>query len=435
VELRDLGQALRRFWLLSLAVFAAILGLGAAAAFLPTPRYKAETTLIVQPKDVSFATIDTVAFLLPTVVAQVRTDAFALLVQHALPPSARGDKATVDASFDAGTAIMHVGAESTSPLTAALAANAAARLAIARPVSTQMKLSLLAPASIPRSPASPQRVPILLGSAVLGAIAAVFAAIGASIMRRRVQSSDEIQDRFGLEVLAEIPTRRSLPPLATTMFRDDRFLDLDEAFQRLRTNVEFALDGDLAVAVTSSAPGEGKSTVTAGLAWALAAMGRDVVAVDADLRRPTLHEYFDARLDGGLADLERDIDASVEMLLQSTDLPQLSVLSAGRAEQHPARILHDVIPRVLAELEGRAVVIDTPPLLGVSEGASVATHAGNAILVIDARRRNPAELEHVLRELRRGGANVLGATVNRARARHAGYASMYYKQHGESARR
>jgi capsular exopolysaccharide synthesis family protein len=330
----------------------------------------------------------------------------------------------LDATFEPGTAIVRVAGESTSPIAAAAAANAASRETVAHPLSPSAKMSLLAPAQVPTAPASPRKVPILGGSIVLGLIAALFTTLGATAVRRRVRSSEEIQDRFGVEVLSEIPSVRRLPSETSEIFANERWAEVDEAFQRLRTNVEFAADGDLVLAVTSSAPGEGKSTVAAALAWALANVGHDVVAVDADLRRPTLHRYFGARLEGGLADLST-WDSSVDELLQGTDLPNLAVLSAGRLDRHPTQIVYGALPRILMDLDGRVLVIDTPPLLGVSEAAMVANLARNTLLVIDARRRDPAELARVLRDLSRGGTRVLGAAVNRARLRHPRYAQAY----------
>jgi succinoglycan biosynthesis transport protein ExoP len=426
--MNDLVASLRRFWLLALLVFLLVVAAGAAAAFLPKPRYKASATLIVTPKDVNFATISAINFLLPSVVEQVKTEQFYQRVQERVGPAVRATKPKIDATFEPGTAIMRISAESHSPVAAAAAANAAARETVANPLSASAKMALLAPAPVPTSPASPRRVPILAGSTLLGLIVALFAVAGANATRRRVRTSDEIQDQFGVEVLSEIPAQRRLPAETSELFTAERWAEVDEAFQRLRTNVEFAADGDLVVAVTSSVPGEGKSTIAAALAWALANVGHDVVAVDADLRRPTLHRYFGARLEGGVADLAES-EGSVEELLQSTDLPNLSVLSAGRVDRHPTQIVHATMPRVLMELDGRVLVIDTPPLLGVSEAAMVANLAGNTLLVIDARRRDPAELTRVLRDLQRGGTRILGAAVNRARLRHRRYTQAYATVH------
>jgi capsular exopolysaccharide synthesis family protein len=420
MRLSDVVAALRRFWILALATFLVVFLIGALAAFVPTPKYRASATLIVTPKVISFATISAVNFLLPSVVEQVKTREFHQRVDRRLAPWVRATKPSLDASFEPGTAIMHVSALSHSPVAAAAAANAAARETVAHPISRAATMALLAPAPVPRS----RKVPIMAGATLLGLILALFAVAGANAARRRVQSTEEIQDQFGVEVLTEIPARRRLPSATATVFTDESYADVDEAFQRLRTNLEFAAEGDLVVAVTSSAPGEGKSTVTASLAWTLANVGHEVVAVDADLRRPTLHRYFGGSLEGGLADLD-DPSADVEMLLQSTDVPNLSLLSAGRLDAHPTQIVHRLLPRVLTEIDGRVVVIDTPPVLGVSEAALVAGLAGNALLVIDSRRRDPAELARVLRDLRRSETRVLGAAVNRARTRHQRYSQAY----------
>jgi succinoglycan biosynthesis transport protein ExoP len=420
----DIVAALRRFWLLALLVFVLFVAGGAAAAFVPHPKYQASATLIVTPKDVNFATISAINFLLPSVVEQIKTPQFHNRVNRRVPAWVRALQPKLSATFEPGTAILHIAALSTSPIAAAAAANAASRETVAHPLSPSAKMALLAPAQVPTAPASPRKVPILGGSIVLGLIASLFATLGATAVRRRVRSSDEIQDLFGVEVLSEIPAVRRLPVETSEIFVNERWGDVDEAFQRLRTNVEFAADGDLVIAVTSSAPGEGKSTVAAALAWALANVGHDVVAIDADLRRPTLHRYFGATLEGGLADMA-DSESSVDDLLQSTDLPNLAILSAGRFDRHPTQIVYGSLPHVLADLEGRVLVIDTPPLLGVSEAAMVANLARNTLLVIDARRRDPAELTRVLRDLSRGGTRILGAAVNRARLRHRRYSQVY----------
>jgi tyrosine-protein kinase len=424
MRLSDLLAALRRFWALALAIFLVVVLAGIGGAFLPQKQYRTSATLVVTPKDVNFATISAINFLLPSVVEQVKTPGFGRRVDARVAPWVAATSPSLDASFEPGTAILHVTAQSHSPVAAAAAANAAAREAIRRPLSRTMKMQLLAPAVTPSSPASPRKVPILAGSVVLGAILALLSVAGVNAARRRVQSSEEIQETFGVDVLAELPAQRRLPQHAATLFSDTRYTSMDEAFQRLRTNVEFAAEGTLVVAVTSSAPGEGKSTVAAGLAWAFATVGREVVAVDADLRRPTLHRWFGGTLHGGFADLD-DAGGSVDEFTQETQLPNLKLLSAGRLDLHSAQVVHRVLPRILDELEGRVVVIDTPPVLGVSDASVIADLAGNVVLVVDARRRDPSELRRVLRELARAETRVLGAIVNRAHVRHHRYTQAY----------
>jgi capsular exopolysaccharide synthesis family protein len=435
LELGDLLQALRRFWLLGVGVLAVCIGLGAIAAFVPTPKYKATSTLLVEPKgdSIDFSSIEAVSFLLPSVVEEVGTASFEHAVITAVDPTLAPSAVKISGEIKSGTAIFKIHAESTNRFTAARVANQAAREAVRRKISDRLTLSELAPAGVPSSPSSPMRAPILAGAAGVGLIAALFSVLAANAARRRLHSAEEIQRRFGIEVLGEIPASRDFPSTAADVFLKRDYAQLSEAFQRLRTNLELAHERQGPIAVISCAPGEGKSTVTANLAWALASLGRKVVAVDCDLRKPALHRWLELAPLPGVAEVASGADPME--LAQRTKEPTLRGIPAGDVNRHPAQILHDGLPRLLEGLDDSIVLIDTPPLLGVAEGAFVATSAAAVLVVIDARHRNPDELERVLHDLARSNANVIGAVVNRARRSHTSYASTYYRTtHAASAR-
>jgi polysaccharide biosynthesis transport protein len=427
MEFGDLLQALRRFWLLGAAVLALCIGAGAAAAFVPTPKYRASSTLLVEPRGASidFSSVEAVSFLLPSIVEQVETPGFRHAVLDAVDPTISPGSVKISGEVKSGTAIFKVKAESSDRYLAALVANQAAREAVRRKLSDRLKLSLLAPAGVPSSPSSPLRVPIMAGATGLGLIAALFSVLAANAARRRLQSGEDIQRRFGVEVLGEIPASRSFPRTAAELFLEEEHAHIAEAFQRLRTNLELAHEDAQSIAVISCAPGEGKSTVTANLAWALASLGRKVVAVDCDLRKPMLHRYLELVSMPGMAEVAAGADP--KELTQRTREPTLSAIPAGDVNRHPAQILHEGVPRVLAGLNDSIVFLDTPPLLGVAEGAFVATSAAAVLLVIDARHRNPDELERVLHELTRGNARIVGAVLNRARVSRSSYTSSYYR--------
>ena len=424
MELRDLRQALRRFWLLAFVVWALVLGAGIAAVYLPKKHYEATATLLVQPTNIQFGSPgDQVAFVIAAMEEQMKTDVFKRPLFTSVP-GAGSSKSSLKTATEPGTGILHVTALSRRAYVAAALANAAAKRLIAHPVSNKVTTSVLGPATVPTRPATPLRVPLLAGSFVLGLIAALFATLAANALRRRVQGAEDIERTFGIEVLAEIPGRRRFPQTSAQLFANPRHQDVTEAYQRLRTMVELTSEGDLSLAVTSSVPGEGKSTVTADLAWTLASVGRDVVAVDCDLRRPALHRYLGVRLEGGVAEIADGADPY--SVMQSTDLETLSVISAGTVRRHPAQILHSALPQLMNSLDGRVVLMDTPPLLGVAETTLVASLVSGVLIVIDGRHRHPSELQRVLNELARGGARVVGAVINRARVRHSRYAAAYY---------
>jgi Mrp family chromosome partitioning ATPase len=149
------------------------------------------------------------------------------------------------------------------------------------------------------------------------------------------------------------------------------------------------------------------------------------VAVDCDLRKPSLYRLLELASRPGMAEVAAGADP--KELAQRTQEPTLRGIPAGDVDRHPAQILHDGIPRLFDGLHDSTVLIDTPPLLGVAEGAFVATSAAAVLVVIDARHRNPDELERVLHELERGNAHVIGAVLNRARVSRPSYTSTYYR--------
>jgi capsular exopolysaccharide synthesis family protein len=428
VEIRDLFSALRRFWPLSLLVFCISVALGVAAAYLPKERYSSTATLIVSPagQEIDFNTVDTVRFLLPSLAAQVRTGRFGDEVESSVPAVDFGG-VSIDAAEEAGTSILEIEVEAYDPTTAAIVANAAARNLASSSTTELVKIEVLDPARPSSTPVSPNKPLILFAAAVLGLILAVLAALGANAARPRVRTTDEIRRRFGLEVIGEIPHRKDFPKQTSRLF-DPRagHIELVESFQRLRANFEIVAAGRHAVGVTSSTAGEGKSAVTASLAWAVAALGQQVVAVDSDLRRPTLHEYFGARPGSGVADIP--LGAEIERITLPTGLPTLRFLPAGFAAQHPTSILHSAYPQVLEAYDDAMLIVDMPPVLGTADAVLVATMTKAVILVADAKHGDPAELEQVLRDLDRAGAQVLGVVMNRATVRRSGRTDVYYTE-------
>jgi succinoglycan biosynthesis transport protein ExoP len=263
----------------------------------------------------------------------------------------------------------------------------------------------------------------MLGSVLFGLLLALFSALAANALRREIQDSDELRDRFGLEVLAEIPQARRFPANTLELFNGYGDQRIVEAFQRLRTNFGIVSGREnLAITITSCGPGEGKSTVTANLAWVLASLGPDVVAIDCDLRRPALHEFLGADLERGIGNFTNGAD--VRTLTQQTPLSSLSVISAGTTDRHPTEVLYTTLPRLLEAFQDKLVLVDTPPMLGVAESTLIATMTRAVLLVIDGRQTARTDLEQVLQDLRRANVWVLGAVVNRGKPAGSAY---YYK--------
>jgi capsular exopolysaccharide synthesis family protein len=198
-----------------------------------------------------------------------------------------------------------------------------------------------------------------------------------------------------------------------------------EAYRALRTNIQFASPDKPVhtILATSTRPDDGKSTTIANLAITFAASGSPTVLVDADLRRPHLHRMFGLSNDSGLttwvseaARANADI-ATVSLPLQASMVPGLKVLTSGPVPPNPAEILASQrVAELLSVLREAAdyVLIDTPPIIAVTDAAVLAPRVDGVLLVVNAgktRRDLALKARDMLRQV---NANLLGVVLNNA---------------------
>lgn len=192
-----------------------------------------------------------------------------------------------------------------------------------------------------------------------------------------------------------------------------------EAYRTLRTNIEFSsIDAPLrTLLVTSSAPDEGKSVTLANLAVAMADGDQRVIAVDADLRRPSLHLLFSLENERGFSTMFRDEAAFEQPPLQEVAGTTLQVLTSGPLPPIPSQILNSKkMDAVLAQLTGLAdvVLFDAPPLIAVSDASLLASKVDGVLLVVKA---GTTKREHVLAakdRLEKVNARLVGSVLANA---------------------
>ena len=431
MELRELIGVFRRFWPIAAIVLALALAIGFVAALLPAKRYQSTATLFVTPasKQIDFWTsIAAVQSLLPSFADQIGTATFANQVRARVEvsdPSLTWKNVSLSGNAVAGTSLLHAQAEASDPALAAAVANGAAENLVNAKISDLVQMKVIDRARPSAVPVSPKRNLILFASTVLGLIFGVLAAIGANAVWPRIRTATEIWQRFGLEVIAEIPSVRYFPRSPKRLF-DPKAGNpkLIEAYRRLQTNFEIVAGERTMVGVVSCTAGEGKSSVTANLAWAVASMGKQVVAIDTDLRRPSLHGYFGIELAPGISDVPNG--TNIRELVRNTEIPTLHLITAGNALQHPTSIIYAALPQITGTFKNALLLADMPPLLGTAEATLIATAIGAVILVVDAHHGHPSELERTLHELERANVQVLGVALNRARPMRSRRADNYY---------
>jgi succinoglycan biosynthesis transport protein ExoP len=282
-------------------------------------------------------------------------------------------------------------------------------------------LSVVSPATPPQGPAAPQ----ILFNTALGALAGLVAMIALAFTREYLDDTlkvpEDVEAETSLPTLGtinRIPSGRhadQMYRLVTLLYPRSR---ASESFRTLRTNLEFAsIDVPItSLLVTSSVPGEGKTTVAANLAVAFAQAGRRTVLVDADLRHPEVHLLFKCENEIGLTTILRSDAGSTINALRPTDEANLRVLTSGPIPPNPAELLGSKKMRTIIESlkqEADIVVFDSPPLRAVTDAAVLAPAVDATLLIIDAGRTRRAVVRQGREALVRVGARMIGATLNR----------------------
>lgn len=287
--------------------------------------------------------------------------------------------------------------------------------------SSASSVSFLDRAVAPVGPDSPRPLVNLVLGTVLGLILGLVLAAVRSSLDDTFESSDEIDEMLGvplLGVISGIPLAAGRPPFYSLAMLTQPHSVAAESFRSLRTNVEALMgkDGGRTILVTSPGALDGKSTVAANLAIAFAQSGKRTVLVDADLRRPSVHELF--RLSDGLGfgDVLTSDIPDLRQMSRTTEAPDLFVLPAGTLPEQPAELLGSArLPIVLQRLEAAAdlVIIDSPPVLAAADTAILAGRVNHVLLVVARRHTDRRSARAAEAALRRVGVAVMGIVYNR----------------------
>jgi capsular exopolysaccharide synthesis family protein len=208
---------------------------------------------------------------------------------------------------------------------------------------------------------------------------------------------------------------------------------ITESFRTLRTNLQFSsLDKPLrTLVVTSALASEGKTTTAANLAAVLAQDGKQVVLVDADLRRPNIHRLFDLPNRNGLTQALVDDVEALSDHVRDTDIENLRVLTAGPIPPNPQEMLGSQrMGDVLTKLEESSdvVVVDTPPSLAVADANVLASRADGVLMVVHTGHTRKDALQQAVEGLTNVGAHMVGGVLNMVPTRKGGgyYYHYYY---------
>ncbi|MDR3707761.1 MAG: polysaccharide biosynthesis tyrosine autokinase [Capsulimonadaceae bacterium] len=281
-----------------------------------------------------------------------------------------------------------------------------------------MPVHIVEPARVPDSPVRPKPLQNMLMAAAVGLFLGIILVLIKEYTDEHIHTGSLAQELLNLPVLGEIRyVRPGKPILLPQMPPTDPIV---EAYRIIRASIEFAAVGRPTgtLLVTSSLPQEGKSTVAANIAFAMAMDGKRVILVDADLRRPSLHAEADKDKPIGLSDALAGLIRVEDALIPYQRGLDVQLLSAGSMRQNPAELLGGPNFReVLAELETLCdlVIVDSSPMLAVSDTRRMASAFDGVVVIMEAGKTSKDAIKKTASLLADARANVLGLILNKVR--------------------
>jgi capsular exopolysaccharide synthesis family protein len=450
-------SVLRRRWLVLLAFVLAGAGLGAARYASTPPTYESTTTVFfaltrsqtvgelaqgsayLQALVQSYAEVTTSPLVLTPVIDQLQLDQSPNQLARRIQAKSRPN-----------TALMDIRVSGRSPEQTAATANAVGtelQRAVANlsPRSSSrvaaVTVTTVTPASAPARPSAPS-LPINLGGGIFLGLA-----LGAAVVAVREAIASPVTSREAAVEATAAPVltlisrrRRRRHPLSVVA---DPWSPQAEAFYMLRTNLQsgYPADRPLRIVVASARPGEGRTTTAVNLAMAVSHTARQVLLVDADLRRPSVSRLLGMDSAVGLSTVLVGAagveEAICSWMASGEQTTRLSVLPAGPLPANPSELLaSEAMDKLLDLMTLRydVVVIDTSPLLVATDAAVLASRVEGTLLVVDSRRTSRRHLSEAVTRLQLAGGAIIGVVLNRTRPERVGLGARLWSRRGTPRR-
>ncbi|WP_176921509.1 polysaccharide biosynthesis tyrosine autokinase [Pseudonocardia oroxyli] len=426
-------KALLERWRTMLTCMVVALASGFTISVLQTPQFTARTTLYV-----SAQTADTTTTAFQG--AQLSQERVTSYVQLARSTRVAGEVVSdlrlqytdvelatrISASSQPDSVLIDLSVTDAAPDRAAQIADSAAASLVAlvdqleRPIAADavpaVALRIVQPAEVPSNPSSPSLLDILTLAALTGLIGGIVAALIRNSLDQSIKSVDDLRAVTDLPCLGVTPYNagNSQRPL---IVHDDPQAPAAEAIKQLRTNLQFVnVDHRIQiVAITSALPGEGKSTTAVNLAIALAATGRRVALIEADLRRPTMAKLLGLPSTVGLTTVLA-ARTSLGSAIQ-TGIGGVDVLASGQLPPNPSELLaSQQFENILADLRQRYdhIILDCAPLLPVSDAAAASTHADGVLMICRFKSTSRQQVASACESVRAVNAHIIGTVLSMA---------------------
>lgn len=303
---------------------------------------------------------------------------------------------------------------------------------------TSNNIAIVDRARPPLLPVLPNPLVNLSLALLLGAISSAVAVMLLELFRDGVRSPVEVEERFGLPLLGYTPKLSKGASADRDLLLSE--YAISEAYQTIRTSVELStrMGTPRTMLVTSSRPGEGKTTTALAMAQHSAASGRKVLLIDADMRKPSLHRVLGRPLEPGLSSFLTQAMIA-EDVIHSFESSSLSFISAGPKPPSPAELLSSGGLKALLKYLGGSydqIIIDGPPVAGLADAPRISAIVDATMLVIEANRSQRGAIDDAINRLSSAGGNVIGAVLTKFDPSKAdtgyGYLDEYYGYGEES---
>ena len=331
-------------------------------------------------------------------------------------------------------------------------------------------LQIIEPARVPTTPTGPRRMRAILIGLLLSLVAGVGLTLLLEYLDNTVKSIEDVARATQLPTLALIPAMdagamramggkkniqrkeagsslqkagtvgglapRGLQPQGEKLAALDSLSSVVEAYRMLRTSVLLSTAGTppKTILITSSQPGEGKTTTAVNTAISLAQLGVSVLLIDADLRRPAVHKAFKIPHNRGISSYLVS-NTPIEDLVIKLPIPNLSVLPCGPIPPNPAELISSDRMKDLLRTLGEQydhILIDSPPLVSVTDPVILSTMVDGSILVVQSGKSTRDLVRRARRELAGVGSKIFGVVLNNVDVKREGYDDYYYYRYNQS---
>lgn len=291
-------------------------------------------------------------------------------------------------------------------------------------------VSIVDRADVPSGPFKPRLIWNVLVGVVLGGIIGVLAALGLEFINDTIRTRADVRNKLGLACLGAIPKRARKVPLLEEL--EDPSSPTSEAYATVATSLRFSTEQGVpkTMVVTSARAAEGKSSTAVALAHNFARLGKSVLLIDGDLRKPAFRSLSDSK---GLTKLLTSDDQLVDHVT-ATQYEKLWLLACGPVPPNPADLLASGRFRAIirdASTQFEVVIVDAPPILGLADSPLIASVCEDVVLVVESGKTRTGAAQEAINRLRTTGAAILGATLTKSTEEASAYGYSYKYKYGQ----